>query len=121
MLRSECLTKLHEISLYGSLIAVSPNSDVTMVTDPDVVICGSSPENKKFTLILSPPSVLPFGAFHLLRGSHRNITELASDPRILLPPTLADFHLLGANRILFLQKSKCSARPQIESSLVPIP
>lgn len=89
-------------------MVVSPNSDVTMVTDPDVVIC-ESPIRDHLTKCSSSSSFLVARTLHLIRRPHWDPTIFASDTGILLSSSLADFYLAGAGRILFIQTRQCPA------------
>ena len=94
--------------MRATLIVVSPNSDVTMVTDPDVVIC-ESPIRDHSTNCSSSSSFLVARTLHLIRRPHWNPAIFASDTGILLSAPLADLYLASAGRIFFLQTRQCPA------------
>jgi hypothetical protein len=118
MLRSESSLKGRGLVLT----TVSPNSDVTMVTDPDVVICkypGDDFQRAATNLSLAP--LLAARTLHLLRWPDGDSAQLPPDTSVLLPATLADIHLPSFGRVLIIQTGKCTTRQETQPSLVPVP
>jgi hypothetical protein len=106
----------------GWLTSVRPSSDVTIVSDADVVICQYSLTSSQIIDLTTSPNI-GLSAVHLFSSGwlDRRPPQLSPYISVLQPPPMAHPPLFVPRRIYLLQKGKSAARAEAKSDMVSIP